>query len=59
MAEWLKTRLIPIVKILFTSGYTEDAIAHHGVLDEASSSCPSPILPTPSPARCAICWMVR
>ena len=31
MAEWLKT-LYPDLKILFTSGYTEDAIVHHGVL---------------------------
>ena len=33
MAEWLKTTY-PDLKILFTSGYTDDAIAHHGVLDE-------------------------
>jgi two-component system, cell cycle sensor histidine kinase and response regulator CckA len=32
MAEELKTRN-PELKILFTSGYTDDAIAHHGVLD--------------------------
>jgi hypothetical protein len=32
MAEWLKTTY-PDLKILFTSGYTDDAIAHHGVLD--------------------------
>ena len=30
MAEWLQTTN-PDLKILFTSGYTEDAIAHHGV----------------------------
>jgi two-component system cell cycle sensor histidine kinase/response regulator CckA len=32
MAEWLKTTY-PNLKILFTSGYTDDAIAHHGVRD--------------------------
>ena len=32
MAEWLKTTY-PDLKILFTSGYTDDAIAHHGVLN--------------------------
>jgi two-component system cell cycle sensor histidine kinase/response regulator CckA len=32
MAEWLKSSY-PDLKILFTSGYTDDAIAHHGVLD--------------------------
>ncbi|MDO8542981.1 MAG: PAS domain S-box protein [Opitutaceae bacterium] len=32
MADWLKTRN-PELKVLFTSGYTDDAIAHHGVLD--------------------------
>jgi len=32
MAQWLKSKN-PELKILFTSGYTDDAIAHHGVLD--------------------------
>ena len=32
MAEWLKATY-PDLKILFTSGYTDDAIAHHGVLE--------------------------
>jgi two-component system cell cycle sensor histidine kinase/response regulator CckA len=31
MAEWLKTTY-PDLKILFTSGYTDDAMTHHGVL---------------------------
>jgi len=31
-AEWLQATY-PDLKILFTSGYTDDAIAHHGVLD--------------------------
>jgi two-component system, cell cycle sensor histidine kinase and response regulator CckA len=32
MAEWLKTTH-PGIKVLFTSGYTDEAIAHHGMLD--------------------------
>jgi len=32
MADWLKATY-PNLKILFTSGYTDDAIAHHGVLE--------------------------
>jgi CheY-like chemotaxis protein len=32
MAQWLKATY-PDLKILFTSGYTDAAIAHHGVLD--------------------------
>jgi two-component system cell cycle sensor histidine kinase/response regulator CckA len=32
MAEWLKTANSDL-KILFTSGYTDDAINHHGVLE--------------------------
>jgi two-component system cell cycle sensor histidine kinase/response regulator CckA len=32
MAEGLRTNN-PHLKVLFTSGYTDDAIAHHGVLD--------------------------
>ena len=32
MAEWLKATF-PEIKILFTSGYTEDAITNHGVLE--------------------------
>ena len=32
MADWLKTSY-PEIKILFTSGYTDDALAQHGVLE--------------------------
>jgi two-component system cell cycle sensor histidine kinase/response regulator CckA len=41
MAEWLKTTN-PDLKILFTSGYTDDAIAHHGVLDSETEFLAKP-----------------
>ncbi len=44
MAEWLKTTH-PDLKILFTSGYTDDAIAHHGVLDPGVAFLPKPYTP--------------
>jgi len=44
MAEWLKNTY-PELKILFTSGYTEDAIAHHGVLDKGVDFLPKPYTP--------------
>jgi len=44
MAEWLQITY-PDLKILFTSGYTEDAIAHHGVLDAGIEFLPKPYTP--------------
>jgi two-component system, cell cycle sensor histidine kinase and response regulator CckA len=44
MAEWLKTTN-PKLKVLFTSGYTEDAIAHHGVLEPGIAFLPKPYTP--------------
>jgi PAS domain S-box-containing protein len=44
MAEWLKATY-PDIKILFTSGYTDDAIARHGVLDPAVEFLPKPYTP--------------
>jgi signal transduction histidine kinase len=44
MAEWLKSSY-PDLKILFTSGYTDDAIAHHGVLDPGVVFLPKPYTP--------------
>ena len=44
MAEWLKTTY-PDLKILFTSGYTDDAIAQHGVLEPGVEFLPKPYTP--------------
>jgi CheY-like chemotaxis protein len=44
MAEWLKATY-PDLKILFTSGYTDDVIAHHGVLDAGVEFLPKPYTP--------------
>jgi CheY-like chemotaxis protein len=44
MSEWLKTTY-PDLKILFTSGYTDDAIAQHGVLELGFAFLPKPYTP--------------
>ena len=44
MAEWL-VATYPDLKILFTSGYTDDALAHHGVLDPSVAFLPKPYTP--------------
>jgi signal transduction histidine kinase len=44
MAEWLKSAY-PDIKILFTSGYTDEAITHHGVLDSDMAFLPKPYTP--------------
>jgi two-component system cell cycle sensor histidine kinase/response regulator CckA len=50
MADWLKTTL-PEVKVLFTSGYTDDTIAHHGVLAPGAAFLPKPYTPTALAAK--------
>ena len=45
MAEWLKTTY-PDLKILFTSGYTDDALAQHGVLEPGVAFLPKPYTTT-------------
>jgi len=44
MAEWLKSTY-PDLKILFTSGYTDDAIAHLGALETGVEFLPKPYTP--------------
>jgi CheY-like chemotaxis protein len=44
MAEWLKSSY-PDLKILFTSGYTDDALADHGVLEQGVAFLPKPYNP--------------
>ena len=44
MAEWLKSS-DPNLKILFTSGYTDDAIVHYGVLDPGVAFLSKPYTP--------------
>ncbi len=45
----LEARLLaaaPYLKIVFTSGYTDDAIVHHGVLDEGTHFIQKPFTPS-------------
>jgi signal transduction histidine kinase len=44
MAEWLKVTF-PELKILFTSGYTDDALMNHGVFDPGVAYLPKPYTP--------------
>jgi len=44
LAEYLKKRL-PVVKVLYTSGYPHDVIAHHGVLDRDMAYIAKPYTP--------------
>jgi len=44
MAEWLKTAY-PSLKILFTSGYTDNTITHQGVLDPGLEFLAKPYTP--------------
>jgi two-component system cell cycle sensor histidine kinase/response regulator CckA len=44
MAEWMKIT-DPNLKVLFTSGYTDDAIIEHGVLENGVEFLPKPYMP--------------
>ena len=44
MAEWLKITY-PELKVLFTSGYTDDAVTQHGVLEPGVAFMPKPYTP--------------
>lgn len=52
MAEWLKVTY-PEIKILFVSGYTEDAVAYHGTLDSREGFLAKPY------TQAALCHKVR
>jgi CheY-like chemotaxis protein len=39
------SKIRPEMKVLYMSGYTEDAISHHGVLDEGISYLQKPLVP--------------
>jgi CheY-like chemotaxis protein len=39
------TALLPTVKVLFMSGYTDEAIVHHGVLEPGLSFYQKPVIP--------------
>lgn len=45
MAEWLQT-IYPDIEVLFTSGYTDGAIGHHGVLEPGIEFLPKPYTPS-------------
>ena len=45
LAEWLRAT-IPDLKILFSSGYTDNAISHHGVLQPGVEFIPKPYTPS-------------
>jgi two-component system, cell cycle sensor histidine kinase and response regulator CckA len=51
MAERLKTTN-PDLKVLFTSGYTDDAISHHGVLEPGVEFLAKPY--TPATLACKV-----
>ena len=44
VAEML-TRTRPEMKVLYMSGYTDDAIVHHGVLEEGTAFLEKPFMP--------------
>jgi CheY-like chemotaxis protein len=44
MAEWLKA-IYPDLKVLYTSGYTDDALAEHGVMEPDLAFLPKPYTP--------------
>jgi CheY-like chemotaxis protein len=44
MAEWLKT-IFPDIKVLFTSGYTDEVIKRNGAFDPGTDFLPKPYTP--------------
>lgn len=45
LAEQMLARF-PSLRVVFTSGYTDDIIAHHGVLEEGIDFLPKPYSPS-------------
>jgi DNA-binding response OmpR family regulator len=45
MAEWLKATY-PEMKVLYTSGYTDDDLTQHGVLEPGTEFLPKPYTPS-------------
>lgn len=50
LAERLTERY-PDVAVVYISGYTDDVVAHHGVLDEGVELVPKPFSPRQLAAR--------